>query len=273
MGVRKALRDGLLELTIDTPPVNAFGIGLLNDLAETIEAAGREPAERAVLVHALGRGFCAGGDVKEVEALGGFEGILGQASGSLLDEGFEPRSVTGSLRVLRAILECPLPVVFGVHGYCVGVGVLLTAAADLIVASPDARFVLAEIDNGATAGGVMAARLMPEKRARAAMMTAEPVLAEELHRYGAIHRLAKDAAAVEHEARGTAAVLAAKEPEAMRRLKRSLHGVSRAAEIEAAYRAELSFTYELNMLGEASRGRRDFLEGARPGYAAVPGPD
>ena len=245
--------DGILELVIDQPPVNAFGIAFLQKLAARIEAVRDEPAVKVVVLRATGRGFCGGGDVKEVESLAGFKGILGQSS--------------GSLRLSLAVLQCAVPVVCGVHAYCIGVGVLVAGAADVLVASRDTRFVLAEIDNGATAGAVQALRLMPEKRVRAAMMTAEPVLAQELHELGTIYRLVDTPDAVAGEAMAVAATIAGKSPEAMRRLKLSLNNSTKAHELVTLYRAEMSYTYELNILGEASAGRTAFIDGTRDGYA------
>lgn len=248
--------DGVLDLAIDRPPVNAFSIGLLHDLAARIEAVREQPDVRVVLLRAEGRGFCGGGDVKEVESLGGFEGILGQSS--------------GSMRLSLAVLDCATPVICAVHAYCIGVGVLVAGSADLLVASRGARFVLAEIDNGATAGAVQALRLMPEKRVRAAMMTADPVLAEELHALGGVYRLVDADAAVAAEARGLAARVAGKSPAAMRRLKASLNNTTRAHELRTLYRAEMSYTYELNIMGEASAGRMAFVEGRRGSYLGEP---
>ncbi|MFX4443188.1 hypothetical protein ABTA64_19520, partial [Acinetobacter baumannii] len=82
---------------------------------------------------------------------------------------------------------------------------------------------LSEIDNGATSGAVQALKLMPEKRVRAAMMTGEPILAEELHALGTLHSLADDAEATAAAGRALAARVAAKNPAAMRRLKQSLN--------------------------------------------------
>jgi enoyl-CoA hydratase len=246
--------DGVLELVIDQPPVNAFGIGLLRDLAGRIEAVAGEAAVRAVVMRADGRGFCAGGDVKEVEGLDGFEGILGQSA--------------GSLRLSLAVLECATPVICGVHAYCIGVGVLAAASADILVASRDTRFVLAEIDNGATAGAVQALRFMPEKRVRAAMMTADPVLAQELHALGGVYELTASHDLVADRARALAARVAAKNPEAIRRLKLSLNNTTKAHELRTLYRAEMSYTYELNILGDASAGRSAFIEGRRKSYSA-----
>ena len=245
--------DGVLELVIARPPVNAFDLALLEALAVRLEAVESQPQVRAVVLRAEGGGFCGGGDVKEVERLEGFAGILGQTA--------------GSLRLSLALLRCAAPVVVAVHGYCVGVGVLAAASADILVATRDARFVLAEIDNGATAGGVQALRLMPEKRVRAAMMTAEPVTGEDLHRLGGVYRLADTPEDGADQARVLAATIAAKPSSAMRRLKRSLNNTAKVHEVEAAYRAEISYTYELNIMGEAGEGRRAFISGERSGYA------
>lgn len=249
--ISRSEAGGIVELVIERPPANAFSIGLLEELAALVTRSGASADTRAIVLRAAGKGFCGGGDVKEAEALPGFGGILGQARGSL----------AASL----AILDCPVPVICAVHGYCVGVGVLLVGCADIVVAADDTRFVLAEIDNGATAGGVMALRLMPDKRVRAAMMTAEPVRADELHRYGSVREVVP-ADRLAGTARALAATIAAKDPQSMRRLKRSLRHGGKAAELEAAYRAELSYTYELNMIGQASAGRTAFIQGERGSY-------
>lgn len=245
--------NGVLELVIDRPPVNAFSIGLLHDLAARIGAVRDEAAVKAIVLRSDGRGFCGGGDVKEVEGLDGFAGILGQSS--------------GSLGLSLAVLHCAVPVICGVHAYCVGAGVLIAGSADILVASRDTRFVLAEIDNGATAGGVQALKLMPEKRVRAAMMTAEPVLAQELYALGSIYRLADCDEDVADAAMAVASTVAGKSAQAMRRLKQSLNNTTKAHELLTLYRAEMSYTYELNIMGDATAGRTAFINKERDSYA------
>jgi enoyl-CoA hydratase len=109
---------------------------------------------------------------------------------------------------------------------------------------------------------------MPEKRVRAAMMTAEPVLAQELHALGSIYRLVETHDAVAAEAMAVAARVAGKSAEAMRRLKTSLNNSTKAHELNTLYRAEMSYTYELNIMGEASAGRSAFIDGTRGSYTA-----
>jgi enoyl-CoA hydratase len=244
-------QNGFCELIIDRPPVNALSISLLDDLTQAVVKAGSDPAVGCILIRAEGRGFCAGGDVKEVEALQGFQGILGQAE--------------GSYQVSVALMECPIPVVCAVHEYCIGVGSLIAAAADIVIAAANTRFVFAEVDNGATTGGVHALRLMPEKRARAAMMTAEPVMAEELKSFGSVLNTFEQAVLLS-EARALAARLARKPRATMTKMKESFNNSSRLEQFRTLYRAELAYTYELNLNGAAAAGRQGFITKQREGY-------
>jgi len=254
MAIKECLHaDGVLEVVVDHPPVNAFTIGDLHALADRLRAVEAEPEVRVVVLRSVGSGFCAGGDVKEVQALPGFEGILGQASGS------EAASL--------AIAECAAPVVVAVHGYCIGVGVLLAGCADVVVAATGTTFVLAEVDNGATSGAAQAMSLLPEKRLRAAMLTAEPIDAEELHAHGSIYRLV-DGDEVVPTAFSVAQLIASKSPAVVRRLKLSLNASAGVGELRKRYRQELSYTYELNLLGEARDLRETFVDGTRAGYLA-----
>ena len=66
---------GRYDIVIEQPPVNAFSIGLLRDLTEAVRSLPEQA--RVVVLRSEGRGFCGGGDVKEVQSLAGFEGILG----------------------------------------------------------------------------------------------------------------------------------------------------------------------------------------------------
>jgi len=252
MAIKECLHgDGVLELVVEHPPVNAFTIGDLHALADRLRAVEREPEVTVVVLRSEGNGFCAGGDVKEVQALGGFEGILGQASGS------EAASL--------AIAECAAPVVVAVHGYCIGVGVLLVGTADVVVAATGTQFVLAEVDNGATSGAAQAMNLLPAKRLRAAMLTAEPIVAEELHAHGSIFRLVEPDEVVP-AAFAVAQTIAAKSPAVVRRLKLSLNASAGIDELRKRYRLELSYTYELNLMGEARDLRETFVDGRRAGY-------
>jgi len=241
---------GVIELVIDTPPVNALTIADLQLLAEVLGSYSEKPRVNAVVLRGEGRGFVAGGDVKEVQRLEGHQGILGQAS--------------GSLAATVALHECAVPVIAAVHNYCVGLGVLLAGSCDMVLCARGTQFVLAEVDNGATGGAIQASGLMPDKRLRAAMLTCEPVAAEELERYGSVY------AVIDNEDLRSAALelasrIAAKPGRTVRAAKLALNA-STGRPIRDRYREELSYTYELNLAGDAAVARNGFVSGERPGY-------
>jgi enoyl-CoA hydratase len=243
--------DGVAELVVHHPPANAYTIGDLARLTELLCSYEHREEVRVAVLRADGNGFCAGGDLKEVQSLPGFEGILGQARGSQ----------DSSL----AIAECAVPVIGCVHGYCVGVGVLLAGTCDVLIGCATTKFVLAELDNGATTGGVQALGLLPEKRIRTAMFTCEPVDVSELYAYGSVYHVEPTVAATVDRAREIAATIAKKTPRVVRALKRSLNNTA-ARDLRTLYRQELSYTFELNMLGDASAARQTFLDRTRAGY-------
>jgi enoyl-CoA hydratase len=246
--------NGVAELVIDAPPVNAYGQAEIAALIGHLRSYGAPDADpervKVVVLRGEGKGFCGGGDVKEVQRLPGFEGILGQTR--------------GSLNLTLAIAECPVPVIGAIHGYCIGLGVLVAGVCDILLAAPDTPFVLAEADNGATSGIVQAIGLMPEKRLRAAMFTCEPVDSAELHHHGSVLRLvpAPDLPAAALE---VAATVAGKRTNVIRGLKAAMAGTL-GRDIRTAYRQELSYTFELNISGEAREARGDFVEGRRGSY-------
>jgi enoyl-CoA hydratase len=81
-----------------------------------------------------------------------------------------------------------------------------------------------------------------------------------------VYKLVEAHPEVAAAARSVAARIAGKSPEAMRRLKASLNNSTKAHELITLYRAEMSYTYELNIMGDASTGRSAFIEGKRESY-------
>ena len=71
-------------------------------------------------------------------------------------------------------------------------------------------------------------------------------------------------------ARELADTIAAKRPLVVRALKQSMNR-STSRDLVAKYRAELSYTYELNMTGDARAARATFVEGSREGYVPTGG--
>jgi enoyl-CoA hydratase len=237
------IRPGVAEVVLDHPPVNALDVSAWFDLADAVTQAGRVPDNRAVIVRAVGRGFCAGVDIKEIQARGD-DALIG--------------ANRGCAAAFAAIYDCEVPVICAVHGFCLGGGVGLAGNADVIVASEDATFGLPEVDRGALGAATHLARLVPQHRARAMVYTAQTATAEELHHYGSVLRVVPRDELVE-AAVEVAEVIAAKSPTIIRRAKESLNGID-PVDVKRSYRFEQGFTYELHVSGVADEQRAAFVE-------------
>ena len=244
--------DGLLELVMDNPKVNALPIADTRRLAEVLEEVRDRPEVRAVVLTATGRGFCAGVDIKEMQEMPGNSGILG-VNQACYD-------------AFRAVYECAVPVICAVNDFCLGTGIGLAGSADIVVAAEGARFGLPEIDNGALGAATHLGRLVPEKHLRWMLYSCEPVGAEQLMAWGTVLRVVPLAQLMD-TAREVARVVASKHPTVMRAAKRSLNGIDQ--DPSRSYRFEQGFTFELNLHGLGDEARDAFVRGERDPNAAA----
>jgi enoyl-CoA hydratase len=242
-GITTDVHEGVAEVVMERPPVNALTVAGWFELARVVRAAGADPAVRVVLLRAEGRGFNAGVDIKEIQETPGNEAIIGVNR--------------GCYAAFAAVYDCEVPVIAAVHGYCLGGGIGLVGSADIVVASDDATFGLPEVDRGALGGASHLARLVPEKKMRTMMYTAATATAAELHHYGTVLRVVpRDelrAAALE-----VAATIAAKSPTVMRAAKQALNDID-PTDLKRSYRHEQGFTFELNLAGVADEHRDAFV--------------
>jgi enoyl-CoA hydratase len=247
MGIDVLTRDGIAEVVIDFPPVNALPAQAWHDLAAVLTAAGADQETRVVILSAAGRGFCAGVDIKEMQRLAGQEGIL--------------RASRGCFAAFAAVYECPVPVIAAVQGFCLGGGIGLAGNADMIVAADDATFGLPEVDRGALGAATHLARLVPQPMLRAMVYTCQTVTAQQLLSFGTVFKVVPGAE-LGGAARSLAAAIAAKDPLVIRLAKQSLNGID-PVDVKRSYRYEQGFTYELNLAGAGDRARQAFVDGHR----------
>src|SRR5262245_5904383 len=233
MGLSHAIRDGIAEVVMSYPPVNALDVRGWFDLAALVRRLGDDPAVRVLILAAEGRGFNAGVDIKEIQRSQGHEALLG--------------ANRGCYAAFAAVYECAVPVIAAVHGYCLGGGIGLVGNADIIIASTDATFGLPEVDRGALGAATHLARLVPQHRMRAMVYTGERATAAELHAYGSVLRVVGPGA-LRAAAREVAAVIAQKSPTVIRAAKESLNGID-PVDVKRSYRFEQGFTFELNLSG------------------------
>ena len=234
--------DGVVEVVVDHPPVNALPVKGWFDLADALVDAGRDEATRSVVLRAEGRGFNAGVDIKEFQRDTGFTALVG--------------ANRGCYAAFAAVYDCPVPVVTAVQGFCLGGGIGLVGNSDVVVASDDATFGLPEVDRGALGAATHLSRLVPQHRMRAMVYTSATATAAELHEYGSVLRVVPKEQ-LRDAALEVAAQIAAKDPTVIRAAKESLNGID-PVDVHRSYRYEQGFTFELNLSGVADKVREDF---------------
>ncbi len=242
MGISHHLADGIAEVVIDVPPVNALSSKGWFELADIVTELGKDSDSRVLVLRAEGKGFCAGIDIKEVQA----------------DPGTIISVNRGCAAAFAAVYDCEVPVVAAVHGFCVGGGIGLVGNADVIVASDDATFGLPEVDRGALGAATHLARLVPQHKMRAMVYLAENATAAELHSYGSVYGVV-DRDALADAAREVAERIAAKSSTIIRRAKESLNGID-PVDVKRSYRFEQGFTYELSLGSDADEARQAFVD-------------
>jgi enoyl-CoA hydratase len=244
VGFTVTAQDGIAEVVMEHPPVNALTVAGWFELAEVLTAAGREPSTGAVVLRAEGRGFNAGVDIKEMQTTEGFDALVG--------------ANRGCYAAFKAVYECEVPVIAAVHGYCLGGGIGLVGNADVIVAAEGTRFGLPEVNQGALGAATHLARLVPPHRMREMVYTAEPVDASLLHAWGSVSRLVP-AEDLRDAAMEIAAAICTKSRLVIRRAKECLNGID-PVDVNRSYRFEQGFTFELNLTGVSDEARDAFVD-------------
>ncbi|MGQ7787006.1 enoyl-CoA hydratase/isomerase family protein [Nesterenkonia sp. K-15-9-6] len=122
--IRTHLDDGLAEIVLDAPKkLNSLDEEALSALDDAYRQA-EEAGVRAVLLRGEGKGFCAGRDISGVDP----------ATDDAL--GYLQEKVTP---VLRRMADFPAPTFAAVQGPCLGVGLGLAIATDVVYVAQDAK--------------------------------------------------------------------------------------------------------------------------------------
>ena len=143
-----SIDDGVAELVLYRPDkLNAMNLAMVNDLKDALEVAEQSGA-RALLVRGEGRAFCSGRDLADADPLHeDGEAILRDLLNPLIDR----------------MAGIAIPTVAAVQGACLGTGLGLALACDIVYAADDARIgspfarIGAVLDSGAHAAFVSGA--------------------------------------------------------------------------------------------------------------------
>jgi enoyl-CoA hydratase/carnithine racemase len=196
-----AFADKVATVTLNRPerknPLTFESYAELRDMFRDLVYASEV---KAVVIAGAGGNFCSGGDVHE---------IIGPLTRMAMPELLAFTRMTGDL--VKAMRNCPQPIVAAVDGVCAGAGAILAMASDIRFASPEAktaflftRVGLAGADMGACA---ILPRIIGHGRAADLLFSGRSFSAEEGERWGFFNRIVA-ADAVHGEAAAYAAMLA-----------------------------------------------------------------
>lgn len=177
----KDLGDRLVVLNANPAKRNVLSPDYYQAIVEAMQLASEQPRIAAVIMGAEGGFFCAGGDLRQLQA-------RRESSRDYRLEKIEELH-----DVIRSITRCTKPVVAAVEGGAAGAGVSIAFACDFMVASESADFTVAYVKAGLVPDGGLThhlAQQLPRALLMRMTMLGEPVAAQRLFQLGALSELA-----------------------------------------------------------------------------------
>ena len=239
--------QGVALLTLNRPDrLNAWTGEMQVRYFDLLEECACDDEVRAIVVTGAGRGFCAGADMSNLQALAGGDGSS-RSSG----EGVDDRPVTFPLTIGK-------PIVAAINGACAGLGFVIALMCDLRFAAADAKLTSAFARRGLIAEhGIswMLPRLVGPARALDVLLSARVLLGEEAAEMGLVNRAVAGQSVLE-ESLGYARMLASEcSPASMAQIKRQVY--------EDYERGLSDALANANQLMLDSFSRPDFAEGVQ----------
>ena len=246
-----AKEDGYIVATINNPPANALGQSVLGDLNNLLDECLNDDTVRAIVLTGTGEKlFSAGADIKEFAAI---------------QAGSRPQ-ISGHDLFLK-IENYPKPVITALQGSAFGGGNELAMSCHLRILADTAKIGLPEVKLGIIpgwGGTQRLPRLIGKARALEAILTGEPLSAEQAYYFGLVNKIVP-AGRVLEEAKILAAKLAKGAPLAIKEiLKAVTQGLNTT--IEEGIKIEQSGTQVVFASEDAKEGSMAFLEKRPPSF-------
>ena len=180
------VEQGVATIILDRPQkLNALTFDAYADLRDLFTELPHRGDARAVILTGSGRGFCSGGDVEE---------IIGELQKMEAAKLLEFTRMTGA--AVKAMRECPLPVIAAVYGIAAGAGSVLALASDLRLLARSASFAFLFTRVGLAGADMGSAYLLPRivglGRATELLMLGDRIDGESALRIGLANELVDD---------------------------------------------------------------------------------
>ncbi len=235
---------------------NAFDAGLIESLTGSLEALGRDPAVRVVVLEAEGASFSAGADLNWMR---------GMAAASEAENREDSLALA---RLMRTLDELPRPTVARVHGAAFGGGVGLVACCDIAIGARGAKFGLTESKLGLLPAVISpyVVEAIGARQARRWFATAEIFDADQAARMGLLHEAVEPEALDAAIARQVELLLKAG-PIASASAKALVRQVASHADRDRHDADNAALIARLRVSPEGQEGLSAFLDKRRPRWA------
>lgn len=232
---------------------NAMNTVMMTELREVFAGYYVDPdtANCIILTGAPG-GFCSGGDLKERK---GMTDAVWRRQHAIIEQ------------MVRAMFDCPVPIIAAVNGAAYAGGMELALASDFIYAAQSARFALTEVTLGfmpGAAGTQNLPRAIGVRRAKELVLTGRPFTAEEAYGWGMVNKVCADAELMS-EVMAVARRIAENAPLSCRQVKKSL---DKATELDrvSGYAFEIEAYNRTIVTEDRQEGINAFNEKRKPVY-------
>jgi enoyl-CoA hydratase/carnithine racemase len=175
--------QGIATITLNRPErLNALTFEVYRELTDMFAALRDERDVRVVVITGAGRAFCSGGDVHD---------IIGELFSRDMEGLLEFTRMTCEL--IQNIRALPKPVIASLNGTTAGAGACIALAADLRIASEEARIAFLFVKVGLAGTDMLASYLLPRvvglSKATEIFYTGDFVTAAEAERIGLYNRV------------------------------------------------------------------------------------
>jgi len=213
------IAEGVAEVTLNRPDkLNALDSAMFEAIIAAGESLSRTAGLRAIVLTGAGKGFCAGLDRET------FASIAAGGASALGDLAQRTHGIANAFQEAAYVWRMlPVPVIAAIHGVALGGGFQIALGADIRYVAPDARLAILEIKWGIVPdmGGIALMRELARSDViRELAMTGRIFSGAEALAYGFATSLHADPLAA---ARATAKEIAARNPDAVRAIKRLLN--------------------------------------------------
>ncbi|MBY4892280.1 enoyl-CoA hydratase [Rhodobacteraceae bacterium N5(2021)] len=252
-------RDAITHLTLNSPGnLNALSDEMLAALQKALDTLSKDTSQKVIVLKGAGRVFCAGHDLKQMQAARQAEDRGAAAWKDLFDR---------CSHLMQTLPRLPQPVIAQVHGLAAAAGCQLVASCDLAVATDDARFGVNGVNIGLFCSTPMVAlsRVMPRKQVFEMLTTGEFLDAARAREVGLINRIAAPDA-LDATTQELAETIAAKLSSAVKVGKQAFYAQADLT-LADAYALTGDVMVENMLNAQTNEGITAFLEKRKPDWA------